>query len=110
MKGVSQFSLGNRHGIDRMWSEEGHLVDEGVYEEGRPVGIHRRFTRQGRPIEEASYLDSFRFNLSVWNESGELCFEGRWEGEAYFEKTWDPIQKKWTEKKGRLDGKKVIYF
>ncbi|MBM3184372.1 MAG: hypothetical protein FJZ64_03610 [Chlamydiae bacterium] len=110
LKRLSEFRKGSRHGKDQMWSENGTLLDEGSYEHGKPVGIHRRFTEKGELIEEAIYLDSLRFNLKVWDEMGTLHFEGLWNQDDYVEKTWDRFQNKWNQKKGRWDGKKVVFF
>lgn len=48
------FRAGVRHGMDENWDMEGNLADSGEYAEGRPVGVHRRFSK-GRLIEEVSW-------------------------------------------------------
>jgi antitoxin component YwqK of YwqJK toxin-antitoxin module len=109
VKRKSSFQKGIRHGFDRMWTDGGQLVDEGNYEMGKPTGTHRRWSPLGNLIEEIRYIDPVRFEIRLWDESGELRIEGLWKGDAYLEKTWDISQKIWTEKKGRWDGKKVVY-
>lgn len=52
------FRKGKRHGWDRMWSEEGVLVDEAFYVEGKPEGIHSRWTKDGELIEQFEYVSS----------------------------------------------------
>jgi antitoxin component YwqK of YwqJK toxin-antitoxin module len=56
LKRKCSFCNGTRHGFDQMWSEEGILVDEGRYEMGKPVGVHRRFDKKGNVVEEVSYV------------------------------------------------------
>jgi antitoxin component YwqK of YwqJK toxin-antitoxin module len=60
---------GLRHGKDEIWNEAGILVDTAEFKEGRPVGIHRRFSEQGTLIEEVEYLEDGTFRY--WNPS--LC-------------------------------------
>ncbi|HSX37482.1 MAG TPA: hypothetical protein VLE95_01470 [Chlamydiales bacterium] len=109
LKRKSHFQMGVREGLDQMWSEEGQLVDEGAYNQGKPVGVHRRWSLQGDWIEEIEYIDSVRFNFRQWDEQGQLRFEGVWSDTSYFEKTWDRFEKVWVEKRGRLDGKSLVY-
>lgn len=105
------FKKGIRDGLDQMLSDEGTLLDEGCYELGKPVGVHRRFSKKGSLIEEVEYLDEVRFNMRSWNDKGELCVEAIWVDDLnYLEKAWDRFENKWIEKKGRFDGKKLIYL
>ena len=103
------FIDGIRSGLDQMWNEEGILVDEGSYENGKPVGAHRRWNRKGALIEEMTYLDAHRFDFRQWDEEGNLRVEAIWEGNHYREKVWDRFQEIWVKKKGYFDGKKLIY-
>ncbi|HSX10180.1 MAG TPA: hypothetical protein VLF94_00470 [Chlamydiales bacterium] len=110
LKRRCSFLNGVRHGLDQMWSEEGHLADEGRYEKGKPVGVHRRYGKKGNLIEEITYLDGPRFNIHSWDENGELRLEARWiDGETYQERAWDRFQNIWIEKEGHWDGKKLVY-
>lgn len=105
------FKDGIRNGLDQMKSPEGILLDEGHYELGKPVGVHRRYNKLGSLIEEIEYLDLDRFNLRSWNDEGELWVDAKWIDELnYLEKAWDRFENKWIEKKGRFDGKKLIYL
>lgn len=109
MKRRCHFSRGVRSGVDQMWNEEGQLVDEGSYEEGKPVGIHRRWTSNGQLIEEIAYLDACRFNFLQWDEKGNLRVEALWIDEAHYcEKVWDRFQQIWIEKRGHWDGKRLV--
>jgi len=54
MKRRVHFVTGVRHGLDENWDEEGNLCDSAGYENGKPVGVHRRYS-QGKLIEEIQY-------------------------------------------------------
>ena len=85
---------------DRMWNQEGVLVDEGQYKNGAPIGTHRRFHPNGHVLEEVVYLDAKRFNVRVWSDAGVLHLESIWVSDTqYIEKSWDLFQKAWVEKK-----------
>lgn len=109
MKRRCHFLAGVRHGVDEMWDESGKLLDQGSYENGKPVGIHRRFSPNGQVLEEIEYLDSSRFNLRSWDEKGTLRVEALWNETHYREKVWDRFQNIWIEKEGSWDGKKLVY-
>lgn len=109
MKRRCGFQKGVRHGLDQMWNEDGILVDEGQYEEGKPVGVHRRFGKEGQVIEEIEYLDGPRFNLRQWDPQGNLRVEAIWSDTDYREKVWDRFQNMWIEKEGFWNGKKLVY-
>ena len=105
------FKKGVRDGHDLMFSDEGVILDAGQYEDGKPAGIHRRYSRSGLLIEEIEYLDKIRFNMRSWNDEGELWVDARYlDEENYLERTWDRFENKWIEKKGRFDGTKLIYL
>ena len=63
MKRRIEFVDGLRHGKDEIWNEEGTLVDTGEFKEGKPVGIHRRFSESGTVIEEVEYFLDGTFRL-----------------------------------------------
>lgn len=108
VKRKCHFKQGLRHGTDQMWAENGTLVDEGSYENGKAIGVHRRWSK-GKLIEEIEYLESPRFNIRNWDEEGNLRLEAIWTGTEYSEKAWDRFQNQWIEKKGFWNGKKLIY-
>ncbi len=88
-----------RHGFDRCWSQEKILLDEGAYEKGRPVGLHRRFAPSGQLIEELDHLDAKRWNFRSWDSAGVLRAEIRWIDEhRYVERCWNDQKKSWEEK------------
>jgi antitoxin component YwqK of YwqJK toxin-antitoxin module len=104
------FRKGVRWGRDCMWSEEGVLVDEGEYENGKPTGRHRRWSQKGQLLEEIVYLDEKRFDFRQWDEKGNLRTEAVWaDGVNYRERVWDRFQNIWIEKEARWDGKKLLY-
>jgi antitoxin component YwqK of YwqJK toxin-antitoxin module len=103
------FKAGIRQGMDEMWSEEGILLDQGAYHQGKPVGIHRRWAGNGQLIEEIDYFEPNRFNLRRWDESGVLRVEALWSGDVYREKSWDRFENCWIDKVGHWDGKKIVY-
>lgn len=71
-----------RSGSDRMWNEEGILVDEGSYEKGVPVGVHKRWNAKGRLIEEIIYGHEYR----NWDDEGNLRTEAFWDQNTWIEK------------------------
>lgn len=107
LKRKCHFENGVRHGLDQMWDAEGNLADEGCYERGKPIGIHRRFRKT--LIEEIEYLGDSRFNLREWNENGEIKVEALWNDFDYHERVWDRFQNIWVEKEGYWNGKKLVY-
>jgi antitoxin component YwqK of YwqJK toxin-antitoxin module len=105
------FILGVREGLDQIWNEAGILIDEGSYERGRPVGVHRRWTQSGLLMEEITYFEPHRFDLRQWDEKGALRVEALWIDPAnYKERVWDELQDMWVEKEGWWNGKKLIYL
>lgn len=110
LKRSIQFLNGIRSGADRMWNEEGLLVDEGFYEAGKPIGAHRRWGENGRLIEEILYRSEKQFDFRSWDEKGDLRCEAFWIDEnRYLEKTYDSLQNLWVEKKGNWDGKQIVF-
>jgi hypothetical protein len=102
LKRSVEFQDGIRSGFDRMWSEEGVLVDEGFYQNGLPTGTHKRWNKKGNLIEEITYLDANRRNYRHWDDEGILRTEGIWNGNEYQEKAWDRFQKVWVGKSENL--------
>lgn len=109
LKRKSHFEKGIRHGLDQMWNETTLLVDEGCYEWGKPVAIHRRFNKNGGLIEEIEYLQDSRFNLREWDDSGAIKVEALWNAFDYRERVWDRFNNIWVEKEGIWNGKKLVY-
>lgn len=110
LKRKCSFVKGVRDGQDQMWSDEGILLDEGRYEMGKPVGVHRRFNKVGGLVEEIEYLGGPRFNLRSWDDEGVLRVEALWiDADNYREKAWDRFQNIWVEKEGYWNGNKLVY-
>lgn len=108
LKRKCHFHEGMRHGSDQMWDEAGHLVDEGSYDKGRPIGFHRRW-KGAKLIEEIEYLPDGRLNVREWDEEGSIRVEALWQNDQYKERVWDRFQNVWVEKQGFWNGKKLIY-
>lgn len=110
LKRSCSFLLGIRHGLDQIWNEEAVLVDVGFYQNGDPVGVHRRWSSKGALIEEIVYWELNRFDLRRWSLKGEIEVEALWvDSTNYKAKAWDRFQNVWVEQKGVWDGKKLIY-
>lgn len=71
------FQRGFRKGYDRMWSLGGTLIDEGEYDEGDPIGLHRRYFDDGTPQEERKYFTPIKYDLKKWDSNGKLHLEKR---------------------------------
>jgi antitoxin component YwqK of YwqJK toxin-antitoxin module len=111
LKRRCHFTNGMRDGLDQMWNVDGALLDEGTYQMGKAVGVHLRFHPTGTLVEEIEYLEAPRFNLRQWDDLGELCVEAIWDQENnYRERAWDRFERKWVEKEGYWDGKKLVYL
>ncbi|MES2122627.1 MAG: hypothetical protein V4492_07620 [Chlamydiota bacterium] len=84
-----QYEGGLRQGWDRMWNEKGILIDEGQYQKGAPVEIHRHFFSDGKVKEELRYHTPVRFDRKVWDARGKLLSEGVFAPDlTYTEKTY----------------------
>lgn len=75
-KRVVNYEEGLRQGKDCIWNDQGILIDEGDYQAGKPIGIHRHYFANGTLKEELNYHTPIRFDRKEWNESGKLIFEG----------------------------------
>ena len=100
------FKEGVREGYDRMWNAADGLLDEGKYEKGNSVGLHRRFYENGTPQETRLYHTPQRYDRTEWDPDGNIQMQGVYDSSLnYEEKTWKEgvksIRKgKWKE--GRL--------
>lgn len=111
LKRKCSFVFGIREGLDQMFSDQGQVLDAGSYQKGKPVGIHQRFDAKGNRIEQIQYLESPRFNIWQWDATGQLRTQAEWIDETnYQEIIWDRFEKKWIEKKGIWNGKKLVYL
>jgi len=70
------YSEGLRKGFDRLWNEQGILIDEGEYDSGKPIGVHRHYFANGKVKEELNYHTPMRFDSKQWNENGKMIVEG----------------------------------
>ncbi|HSX13311.1 MAG TPA: 6-hydroxymethylpterin diphosphokinase MptE-like protein [Chlamydiales bacterium] len=96
LKRSVEFKEGIRSGSDRIWNEEGILLDEGFYENGNPIGTHKRWNKKGALIEEITYLDAKKRNYCLWDDEGNIRAEATWQGNAYRERAWDRFQNVWV--------------
>lgn len=97
LKRSVEFQDGLRFGPDRMWNEDGILVDEGFYEKGKPIGVHKRWNAKGDLIEEITYNDSKK-NYRHWDDEGNIRAVAIWNGDEYIERAWDRFQNVWVGK------------
>jgi antitoxin component YwqK of YwqJK toxin-antitoxin module len=65
-----------REGADKLWNEQGILIDEGEYQKGLPVGLHRHYFVNGKVQEELHHHTPLRFDRREWDSNGKLLFEG----------------------------------
>lgn len=94
---------GLRHGFEKIWNDQGTLLDLGEYQLGEPVGRHQRWNDFGALLEETHYLDESQKNVSRFDESGKMIFERIWKGkDEYFERTFCPLKRKWLEKSASI--------
>lgn len=101
---------GLRSGVEQFWNEQGVLVDEGFYTQGKPTGSHRRWNEKGRLIEEIRYLDAKRFEFRYWDEEGTLRMETLWPTDILCrEKYWNVSSTSVVEKEGVWDGKEILW-
>ena len=71
-KRTCHFIHGKKHGLDQIFSKDKILLDEGFYENGLPVGLHRRRFPNGALREEIHYHTPTQFEKKEWDEKGEL--------------------------------------
>lgn len=67
---------GLREGVDSIWNEQGVLIDEGEYQAGKQVGVHRHYFANGKLKEELNYHTPQRYDRKEWDASGKALFEG----------------------------------
>lgn len=71
----STYLNGNLHGRQLRWHENGYLAVDALFEEGRIVGVKRRWWPDGRKREE-EYWSNGRFRgRRLWDEDGQLMRE-----------------------------------
>ncbi len=66
---------GKKHGWEKIFDREGTLLDEGEYHIGVPIGIHRRWHRDGKVAEVREYQADGSWNKKIWDEEGTLQLE-----------------------------------
>ena len=72
-----------------MYSENGVVLDEGTFEQGLPVGVHRRRYPSGVLQEEKHYHTQGFVDHLQWDEKGFLKYEGLvLEGKRFLETRW----------------------
>ena len=73
--GALKTMMDYKSGFDRMWNVGGTLIDEGEYENGDPIGLHRRFFEDGAPLEERRYYTPLKYDLKKWDINGKTRIE-----------------------------------
>lgn len=69
---VEHFRRGARHGLVRLWWSTGQVREEGLFEHGQRVGVHRSFSKQGRLVAEGRYHAGARHGLhQAWYPDGQ---------------------------------------
>lgn len=61
-------------GLDQIYSEEGVLLDEIHFCEGKPQGFHRMYNNKGELLEEINYYSKELFHQKVYH-LGKLVYE-----------------------------------
>jgi antitoxin component YwqK of YwqJK toxin-antitoxin module len=100
---------GLRAGWDKLWNEQGIVIDEGEYKSGMPIGVHRHYFANGKLQEELHYHAPSRYDRKQWNEAGKLTFEGVFAPDlSYTEKVYlEPHGAK--VRKGAWDGNRICW-
>jgi antitoxin component YwqK of YwqJK toxin-antitoxin module len=71
LKRRSFFVEGLREEVELFFTEEGIMTDRGSYRCGVPVGLHERWDRSGRKIEEVVYDHGQLLSVVRWDQDGE---------------------------------------
>jgi antitoxin component YwqK of YwqJK toxin-antitoxin module len=74
-KRTLNFKEGQLYGKDLIWNEEGTLILETEYKENHPVGISKTWYSNGQPAKEIRFYEHGKFDLYLWNESGQLAYD-----------------------------------
>jgi antitoxin component YwqK of YwqJK toxin-antitoxin module len=98
---------GLREGMDKLWNEQGILIDEGEYRFGQPVGTHRHYFADGKVKEELHFHAPSRFDRKEWNGDGKLMLEGIFATDlTYVERDYSESQG-CKVRKGAWDGTRI---
>ena len=67
---------GKRHGLSRMWHENGQLESETTYKDGEEHGLQRKWHENRQLLDEVTFKDGEEHGLSRgWSEIGQLFYE-----------------------------------
>jgi antitoxin component YwqK of YwqJK toxin-antitoxin module len=80
------FYLGKKEGTHTIYGPQGKVLFDASFEKNIPKGTWKRYSHQGRLIEETSYLEDQRFNRKEYSLDGKLKYEGVFEGDHFIER------------------------
>ncbi|MEI8329614.1 MAG: hypothetical protein WCG14_06425 [Chlamydiia bacterium] len=70
------FTKGEKHGYDKIFNAAGILIDEGCYDQGVCIGVHRRHFPSGALAEEISYDIFAGTQRKKWDLEGSIVTGG----------------------------------
>ena len=68
---IEVYSNNKKHGKSISWNNEGSVIVEGNYENGRMNGLWKWYYENGQPQKEESYKGGNRISKKCWNEDGD---------------------------------------
>lgn len=85
---------GKRHGVDRVWYEDGTLAHEGNGKDGKLHGVQRLWRRDGTLLSEINYKDGkfHGVHRAWWYEDGTLKSEYNYKDGGFH-----GVQRRWSE-------------
>jgi antitoxin component YwqK of YwqJK toxin-antitoxin module len=105
------FKEGKRDGIWKLWDENGNLMAEGIYKDGKDLNtVFKSWYENGQLSKQATLKDGkAEGNFKEWYKNGQLKQEGTFKNDKqvglskeYYEKGQLKIEKTWKD--GELDG------
>jgi antitoxin component YwqK of YwqJK toxin-antitoxin module len=108
LKRECSYHLGLKQGKEQILSSDGVILDEGVFLEGKPMGIHFRRYSNGKVKEEKRHLDQGKIERLLWTQEGKPEYQGVYTGDESFQETkWSYPEKKKQVREGSWDGKRI---
>lgn len=110
LKRRSFFVKGIKNQKEQILTDDGVVLDEGEFLEGRPVGVHQRRYPNGILRSEKIYDPKGHCDTRRWDEKGRLEYEGIYPNENTFKETkffWPKGTK--IEREGMWDGERCHF-
>ena len=87
----ANFKDGKKVGVYTRWHENGQLWGEGNYKDGKKEGVFKRWHDNGQIRSEETFKDGTRDGVQkMWYENGQLRADGvAKDGQAISKKEWD---------------------